>query len=70
MASLPDPGEAAVEEDELGLGIGLDEVHQIHGSRALDTPMPGMHLEGQFVLGAQFDQTTHDEVLKVFDILR
>ena len=48
---LADPGKSAVEEDELGARIGLDQVDQVHRVRALDPAVAGVDLKRQLVLG-------------------
>ena len=68
-ARLADPRESAVEQDELGLGVRLDQVDQEHRVGSLDARLAGVDLKRQVVAGAQLDEPPHDEVLEVADLL-
>ena len=41
-----------LEQNEFGLRVGFDHVHEQHGVRALDASLTGVDLERQFMFGA------------------
>ena len=58
-----------MKQDELRLGICLDQVNQEHWVGALDPRLAGVNLERELVAGTQFDEPPHDEVFERFHLL-
>src|SRR5262245_21472909 len=55
-ARLSNPGEPSMEQDELSLRVGSDQLYQKHWRRSFNARITRMDLKWQIVFTAQFDK--------------